>query len=299
MRAYISILSIIFLLIKGSNYTEAPKNDPLANSTINPLLLIDYKNIRDTVYTLKDHIIEINLTTHEGIIRFRNSETKVFPLSGGTKNISEGIETREGLFTLHWKSKKQYSAQFDSTVMLYWMSFNSGIGMHALRTKGYYRHLGKKNVSHGCVRLSREDAKEIFDILKRGTPVLVHKGESTVTVAFGDTAENYNYYSFNELRKLLPERYSALYNGRHFIDNKEKIIIDENNVNASGLPIGKVENIPTEQIVFTTMVNLNNEIAEEDKLDFILSGNLEKNVNLSFHPYPDSLRYKYKFKFIL
>lgn len=289
MRAYISILSIIFLLIKGSNYKEVPKNDPLANHTINPLLLIDYKNIRDTVYTLKDHVIEINLTTHEGIVRFRNGETKVFLLSGGTNKISKGIETREGLFTLHWKSKKQYSAQFDSTVMLYWMSFNSGIGMHALRTKGYYRHLGKKNVSHGCVRMSREDAKEIFDILERGTPVLVHKGEHAVTVAFGDSAKDYNYYSFNELRKMLPERYSAIYNGRHFIDNKEKIIIDENNVNASGLPIGNVENIPTKQIVFSTLVNLNNEIAEEDKLDIILSGDLEKNVNLSFHPFLDSL----------
>jgi len=289
MRAYLSILSIIFLLIKGSIFKEAPKNYPLANSTINPLLLIDYKNIRDTVYTLKDHIIEINLTTHEGIVRFRNGETKAFPLSGGTKNISKGIETREGLFTLHWKTKKQYSAQFDSTVMLYWMSFNSGIGMHALRTNGYYRHLGKKNVSHGCVRMSREDAKEIFDIIKRGTPVLVHKGENTVTVAFGNTAENYNYYSFNELRILLPERYSAIYNGRYFIDNREKIIIDENNVNASGLPIGNVENIPTKQIVFPSLVNLNNEIAEEDKLDTNLSGNLERDINLSFHPLFDSL----------
>lgn len=289
MRAYISILSIIFLLIKGSNYKEVPKNDPLANSTINPLLLIDYKNIRDTIYTLKDHVIEINLTTHQGIVRFRNGETKIFPLSGGTRNISKGIETRTGLFTLHWKSKKQYSTQFDSTVMLHWMSFNSGIGMHALRTNGYYQHLGKKNVSHGCVRMSREDAKEIFDILEIGTPVLVHKGENTVTVSFGDTAENYNYYSFNELRKLLPERYSAFYNGRYFIDNKEKIIIDENNVNASGLPIGNVENIPTKQIVFTTMVNLNNEIAKEDKLDIIFSGNLEKNINLSSHPFLDSL----------
>jgi hypothetical protein len=289
MRAYLTILSIIFLFIRGSNYKEVPKINPLAISTINPLLLIDYKNIRDTVYTLKDHVIEINLTTHQGIVRFRNGETKVFPLSGGTKKISEGIETREGLFTLHWKSKLQYSTQFDSTVMLYWMSFNSGIGMHALRTKGYYRHLGKKNVSHGCVRVSREDAKEIFDIIKIGTPVLVHNSENAVTVAFGDTAENYNYYSFNELRKLLPERYSAIYNGRYFMDNKEKIIIDENNVDASGLPIGNVENIPTEQIVFPTLVNLNNEIAKEDNLNMKLSGNTENKLNLSFQPLLDSL----------
>jgi hypothetical protein len=281
MKTSIAILCLTYLLLNGSTEKEFQQNDQPSNQTINPLLLIDFKNIRDTVYTLKDHIIEINLTTHEGIVRFRNGETKIFPLSGGTKNISDGIETRAGLFTLHWKTKKQYSAQFDSTLMLYWMSFNSGIGMHALSTNGYYRYLGKKNVSHGCVRVSREDAKDIFDITRRGTPVLVHNGKSAVTVAFGDTLKDYNYYSFNELRKVLPKRFSAIYNGRYFIDNREKIIIDENNVNASGLPIGNIENIPTKQIVFSTLVHLDDEITELDKL--------EKNVKLSFHPSLDSL----------
>ena len=145
-------------------------------------------------------------------------------------------------------------------------------------TTGIY---GKKNVSHGCVRVSREDAKEIFNFTERGTPVLVHNDKSAVTVAFGDTLKAYNYYSFSELRKLLPKRYSAIYNGRYFIDNMENIIIDENNVNASGLSIGNVENIPTKQIVFSTLVLLNDETAELDKL--------EKNVKLSFHPSLDSL----------
>jgi hypothetical protein len=289
MKTSIAILCLTYLFLNGSTDIEFSKNDQLATQTINPFLLIDFKNLRDTIYTLKDHIIEINLTTHEGIVRFRNGETKVFPLSGGTKNISEGIETRAGLFTLHWKTKKQYSTQFDSTVMLYWMSFNSGIGMHALRTNGYYRHLGKKNVSHGCVRVSREDAKEIFNIIERGTPVLVHKGENTVTVSFGNTAEVYKYYSFSELRKLLLKRYNAIYNGRHFIDNNEKIIIDENNVNASGLPIGNVENIPTKQIVFSTLVHLDDEITELDKL--------EKNAKLSLHPSLDSLYAQNYWKF--
>jgi len=289
MRYSITTLFLLFLLFNASNYKEVPNYDSLANHTINPVLLIDFKNIRDTVYTLKDHIIEINLTTHKGIVRYRNGETRVFSLSGGTKNISEGIETREGLFTLHWKSKKLYSTQFDSTLMLYWMSFNGGIGMHALSTNGYYRHLGIKNVSHGCVRVSREDAKEIFQILERGTSILVHNGKSAVTVAFDDNEEDNKYYSFNELRKLLPKRYRAIYNGRYFIDNKEKIIIDENNVNASGLPIGNVENIPAKQIVFPTLVYLDNEIAEVDNLGIKLSGNSEKNVELSFHPFLDSL----------
>lgn len=284
MRYSLTTLSLIFLLLSGSNYKEVPKNIHTANRTINPLLQIDYKNIRDTIYTLKDHIIEINLTTHKGVVKFRNGKTKTFPISGGTKNISEGIETREGLFTLHWKSKKLYSTQFDSTLMLYWMSFNSGIGLHALSTNGYYRHLGKKNVSHGCVRLSREDAEEIFNIVERGTPILVHNGNSAVTVAFNGTDQDYNYYSYTELRNLLPRRYTAVYNGRYFIENIEKIIIDETNVNASGLPIGNVENIPSEQIVFSTLAYLYDEVTVLDNLDIIKSINEEKNMVLKLHP---------------
>ena len=45
--------------------------------------------------------------------------------------------------------------------------------------------------------------------------------------------------------------------------------------------IGNNENIPTKQIVFSTLVHLDDEITELDKL--------EKNVKLSFHPSLDSL----------
>lgn len=288
MRTSITIISLIFLLLNGSHYKEVPKYDALANYTINPLLLTNFPNIRDTVYTLKDQIIEINLATHKGTVRFRNGKIKVFPISGGNKNIHKGMETREGLFTLHWKSKKQYSTQFDSTVMLYWMSFNGGIGMHALTTKGYYRYLGKKNVSHGCVRVSREDAKEIFDVLERGTPVFVHKGESALAVAFGDPKEEFKYYSYKYLRKLLPQRFGTLYSGRYFIDNKENILIDDKNVDASGLPIGNIENIPAKQVVLSNQIYLTKNTSEENKLDMILSGVLEKNIQLSFNLFLDS-----------
>ena len=70
MKTSIAILCLTYLLLNGSTEKEFQQNDQPSNQTINPLLLIDFKNIRDTVYTLKDHIIEINLTTHQGIVRF-------------------------------------------------------------------------------------------------------------------------------------------------------------------------------------------------------------------------------------
>jgi len=173
--------------------------------------------------------------------------------------------------------------------MLNWMSFNGGIGMHSLTTKGYYKYLGKKNVSHGCVRFSREDAQELYNTLEKGTPVLVHKGTNAIVIAFGNPGEVYKYYTFIELKKLLPERLSTIYNGRYFINSKQKILIDENNVNASGLAIGNTERIPTKQLVFSNQIYINNEMSEKEKLDLILSGKPEKNIRLSFHPFLDSL----------
>ena len=98
MRISISILSIIFILFNGSYYEETAGDQFKTNYKINPLLLTIFKNIRDTVYTLKDHILEINLSTHQATIRSRNGNVLRYPISGGTKNIIRGIETREGLF---------------------------------------------------------------------------------------------------------------------------------------------------------------------------------------------------------
>jgi hypothetical protein len=87
--------------------------------------------------------------------------------------------------------------------MLNWMGFNHGIGFHALEGNSYYKQLGKKNVSHGCVRVSREDAKIIYEIVERGTPVLLHKGNSTVKIAFTREGEFFYHYTYPEIIKLL------------------------------------------------------------------------------------------------
>jgi len=289
MRLPLLILSFIFLLLNGSYYKEEIKNPQTLTFKSNPLISTDFSVLRDTIYTMKDHVVEVNLATHQATVRFRNGAIKQFPISGGNKNIEEGVDTKEGLFVLQWKSKKQYSTQFDSTLMLYWMGFNGGIGFHALATNGYYRYLGKKNVSHGCVRISRKDAEELYKILERGTPVLIHKGNSAITVSFGGSGEVYKYYPFDKLKNILSQRFTALYNGRYFLENKYKILIDEENVKSSGLPIGNADKIPSKQIITSDQIYLSKGSSEEDKLDIILSENSEKNFKLSLHPFLDSL----------
>ncbi len=147
---------------------------------------------------------------------------------------------------------KWYSVQFDSTLLLNWMGFNYGIGFHALDTKGYYKYLGKKRSSHGCVRVSKEDALIIYKHIDLGTPVMVHHGNNVVTVAFGDSIQYMKNYSYRNLLKLLPERYNKIYKGDYFWAddfNQPKIFINDDNVSHDGLPIGNAKNIAKRQLL--------------------------------------------------
>lgn len=235
---------------------------------------------------MKDHFIEVNLLTQHATLFSRDGSEFVFPISSGNKNIEEGIETREGLFVIKSKAKKLYSVQFDSTVMLYWMGFNAGVGFHALLGKRYYRYLGKKNVSHGCVRVSREDAEFVYKQIEKGTPVLVHKGNNAVKIAFGKLGEVYKYYSYPKVYSLLPQRYKLIYDGDYFISSKDKILIDEQNVGHNGLPIGNSELIPVKQNIKPSTLWVDITTSEQKRLEEILSG--RETYPLTYNTYLDS-----------
>jgi len=235
---------------------------------------------------MKDHFIEVNLSTQHAVLYSNDGSKFEFPISSGTKKINEGIDTREGLYVVHWKAKKLHSAQFDSTVMLYWMGFNGGVGFHALLGNRYYKYLGKKNVSHGCVRVSREDAEFVYNQIGKGTPVLVHKGNSAVKIAFGKLGEVYKYYSYSENYILLPQRYKLIYDGDYLISSKDKILIDEENVWHNGLPIGNTELIPAKQNLKPATLWVDNTLSETEKLNEIMKG--KEKSSFTYNPFLDS-----------
>lgn len=90
-----------------------------------------------------------------------------YPVSSG----KSGFATPTGHFRIYNKSLSAYSQKYDAT-MTNWMAFtpNGGYGMHGLLGSSYYRRLGSP-ASHGCVRLTREGARELFGYVKVGTPV--------------------------------------------------------------------------------------------------------------------------------
>ncbi len=249
--------------------------------SIHPLAGYDFKQLRDTVYTDKDNFIEVNLLTQQATLYSRDGSEFHFPVSSGTKWVEEGMETNQGLFAIQWKAKKQYSVQFDSTVMLNWMGFNNGIGFHALQGKSYYKYLGKKNVSHGCIRVSREDAQFVYEKVEKGTPVLVHKGNSAITIAFTSEGESYSQYSYSETYKQLRKRQQLIYEGDYLISPNEKILIDEKNIYSGGLPIGNAELIPTKQNLKPTTLWVDNTLSETEKLNEILKGKEKSDLTLN------------------
>jgi len=130
------------------------------------------------------------------------------------------------------------------------MTFNWGIGFHALAGKSYYKYLGVKRSSHGCVRVSKEDAKDIFDKVKYGTPVIVHNGNPAIYIGFADENDkDLQYLEYQDLKNLVNERINNLYKGEYLLKPNKKLLIDNKNVTHAGLPIGDGTKIKSRQIL--------------------------------------------------
>ncbi len=100
----------------------------------------------------------------------------------GSYRVSTGkwsMPTPQGEYTINDKNARAYSSRYD-LYMPYWMAFiGSEYGIHELPewangTKEGEAHLGTP-VSHGCVRLGRGSAEEVYNWTDVGTPVFIHK----------------------------------------------------------------------------------------------------------------------------
>ncbi|HEY5770433.1 MAG TPA: L,D-transpeptidase [Terrimicrobium sp.] len=133
--------------------------------------------------------LEISLSEQRGLLLVRTAIAMDFPVATGKKSHP----TPAGSFTIRAKEKnyssnlygKIYDAlnvvlvadadartdvvpeggRFEGAVMPYWMRLtDTGVGLHIGYVPG-------RPASHGCIRLKRDSAMEIFDLVKVGTPV--------------------------------------------------------------------------------------------------------------------------------
>jgi len=138
--------------------------------------------------------MEISLGEQRGLLLVRTAIAMDFPVATGKKSHP----TPAGEFTIRAKEKNYSSnlygkiydvldvvvasdadtrtdavpegGRFEGATMPYWMRLtDTGVGLHIGYVPG-------RPASHGCIRLKRDSATEIFALVKVGTPVVI--GES-------------------------------------------------------------------------------------------------------------------------
>lgn len=166
--------------------------------------------LRDTLYVMDSIFLEVRLDQQAIYQRFRSGRVERYLCSTGNPAIQDGIATREGIFTVQWKSKRHFSKQFE-VYLNYWMPFNGGIGFHGLDGRSYYRFLGRRRSSHGCVRISNETGAKIFPTTPSGTIVYVHSGSPARVLLFADTTRQPEVTVLNNVNSpLLQQRLDAV-----------------------------------------------------------------------------------------
>ncbi len=144
--------------------------------------------LRDTLYVLDSTYIEINLREQMVIQHFRDGRVDRRFASTGDSLLPGGVITRTGIFSITGRERRHRSRQF-GLLMHYWLPFDRGIGLHALDGNDYHRYLGRTPSTHGCVRLTSEDASGLFATVRRGTTVFVHNGRPARILLFGGSAD--------------------------------------------------------------------------------------------------------------
>ncbi len=240
------IFLALMLLAAEYLFCQIPNISPLSHLKQNSIT--NYSYLRDTLYTLREYYLEVNLSTQTGYLHKRDCSVDSFGVSTGNSRIKDAIETKEGIFTVQSKLPQWYSIQFDSTQMLNWIGFNFGIGFHSLPSNGYYRYLGVRKSSHGCIRISREMSIKLYKIIDIGTPVIIHSGHNVVVIDFAKLNQRIFFLGYNVVCRTLQKRLNALYSGRFFLEPGTALFIDKINVLHSGLDTGDSRKILKRQI---------------------------------------------------
>ena len=237
---------------KNSNDAEIYKEVKKKKTNINFSALLASEqfsqNLRDTVYTNDDLWLELRIDQQMLYVHYREGRIIKYPVSTGMPYANKSVESRPGLYAIFLKEEVHLSSQFNDARMNYYMPYNMGIGFHGLQGTGYYGHLGVRPSSHGCIRMRNDDVKALFYQCKIGTLVLSHKGKSARVVAFAPEGfKNETEYTKEDYMNMLAYNLSSLIEGKHFINQPKRFIIDGTVIPRIGINVNSIDNIPVKQ----------------------------------------------------
>jgi L,D-transpeptidase catalytic domain len=119
-----------------------------------------------------DLLIQIDKSTQQMTVTADGEQLYVWPVSTGVS----GYDTPAGAFTPFRKEKEHYSREWDDAPMPYSVFFTQkGHAIHGT----YHRGLGKP-ASHGCVRLSVQNAATLWALVAK------HKMANTIVALTGE-----------------------------------------------------------------------------------------------------------------
>jgi hypothetical protein len=119
-----------------------------------------------------DLLIQIDKSTQQMTVTADGEQLYIWPVSTGVS----GYDTPAGAFTPFRKEKEHYSREWDDAPMPYSVFFTQkGHAIHGT----YHRGLGKP-ASHGCVRLSVQNAATLWALVAK------HKMANTMVVLTGE-----------------------------------------------------------------------------------------------------------------
>lgn len=122
--------------------------------------------------------VELNLTAqHLFVIK---NGTKVLESDFVSGNVSRNWTTPPGAFPLTYKTRNAtLKGEGYSTPVSYWMPFNGGIGFHdAPWRSAFGGQIYRTSGSHGCINLPPAIAKQLYEYVDIGFPVLCYNLEA-------------------------------------------------------------------------------------------------------------------------
>ncbi len=104
-------------------------------------------------------IVEVDLTAQSMHVQFPDGTEETWPIASGRP----GLDTPDGTYKPQWVDPDHVSKQYQDAPMPYAIFFD--LKGHAIH--GSYQKKFGAAVSHGCVRLPVDNAKRLFEAVRR------------------------------------------------------------------------------------------------------------------------------------
>ncbi len=142
------------------------------NATIEPIY--SYKALIRDSNDIGNSYVEIDLK-EQMVYVYINGQLKVSTQTV-TGNVSKGNATPTGVYPINYKERNAILTGEDyASPVNYWMPFNKDIGLHDADWRDSFgENIFETDGSNGCVNLPPNNAKNIFDLVYPGMPVIVH-----------------------------------------------------------------------------------------------------------------------------